>query len=159
MPVHKGKPDPEAHCTISESFTDTYKTTALPSLFEITSTWLSIPTEKQWFSRVHQLRSKLFTFGLFRLTLRVWAQSTQDAGRDAHANLNIFPLMLLACSVDTPIHINRSRLLALHCASPPTSCVDWALGSGNRSQNLRLAPRIGTFGSHRLGSCSRFELH
>ena len=33
-------------------------------------------------------------------------------GRDAHANWNIFPLMLLAYSVDTPIHINRSYLLA-----------------------------------------------
>ncbi len=42
----------------------------------------------------------------------VWAQSTQDAGRNAHANWNVFPLMLLACSVDTPIYINRSHLLA-----------------------------------------------
>ncbi len=40
------------------------------------------------------------------------AQSIQDAGRDAHANWNVFPLILLACSVDTPIHINRSHLLA-----------------------------------------------
>ncbi len=34
-------------------------------------------------------------------------------GRE-HANSNANPLMLLACSVDTPIHINRSHLLALH---------------------------------------------
>ncbi len=44
----------------------------------------------------------------------------RDATRAA--NSNVFPLMLLACSVDTPIHINRSYLLALH----PASCVDWA---------------------------------
>ena len=37
---------------------------------------------------------------------------TQDTGRDAHANSNVFPLMQLACRVDTPIHINRSHLLA-----------------------------------------------
>ncbi len=36
--------------------------------------------------------------------------------------------MLLACSVDTPIHINRSHLLASHCASRPASCVDCASG-------------------------------
>ncbi len=54
------------------------------------------------------------------------APSTQDAGRDAHANWNVFPLMLLECSVDTPIHINRSHLLASRCASRPASCVDWA---------------------------------
>ena len=50
------------------------------------------------------------------------AQSTQDV----RANSNIFPLMLLACSVDTPIHINRSHLLVSCCASRPASCVDWA---------------------------------
>ena len=55
------------------------------------------------------------------------AQSTQDAGRHACVNSNIFPLILLACSVDTPIHINRSYLLASHCQSHPASCVDWAL--------------------------------
>ena len=49
------------------------------------------------------------------------AKSTQDVGRDAS---NIFPLMLLACSVDTPIHINRFHLLAWHCALRPASCVD-----------------------------------
>ncbi len=54
------------------------------------------------------------------------AQSTQDAGH-VRANLNVFPLMLFACSVDTPIHINRSHLLAWHCTSHPASCVDWAL--------------------------------
>ncbi len=30
------------------------------------------------------------------------AQSTQDAGHDVPVNSNVFPLMLLACSVDTP---------------------------------------------------------
>ena len=60
------------------------------------------------------------------MTMTFEAQSTQDAGWDAHTNLNVFPLMLLACSVDTPIHINRSHLLVLRCASPPASCVDWA---------------------------------
>ena len=54
------------------------------------------------------------------------AQSTQDAGHDARANWNDFPLMLLGCSVDTPIHINRSHLLASLWASRPASCVDWA---------------------------------
>ena len=62
------------------------------------------------------------------------AQSTQDAGRHPRANSNIFPLMLLACSVDTPILINRSHLLALHCASHPTSCVDWASATGHHWQ-------------------------
>ncbi len=37
--------------------------------------------------------------------------------------------MLLACSVDTPIHINRSHLLASRCASRPASCVDCACTS------------------------------
>ena len=46
-----------------------------------------------------------------------WAQSTHDAGHNACPNSNVFPLMLLVCSVDTPIHINRSHLLASHCAS------------------------------------------
>ncbi len=32
---------------------------------------------------------------------------------DADANSNANPLMLLACTVNTPIHINRSHLLAL----------------------------------------------
>ena len=54
------------------------------------------------------------------------AQSTQDAGRNACANWKVFPLMLLVCSVDTPIHINRSHLLVSHCVSHPASCVDWA---------------------------------
>ncbi len=39
--------------------------------------------------------------------------------QDAHANWNVFPLMLLASSVNTPNDNNRSHLLALHvlCAS------------------------------------------
>ena len=37
----------------------------------------------------------------------------QDAGRDAHANWNANPLMLLVCSVNTPIDHNRSHLLSL----------------------------------------------
>ncbi len=41
------------------------------------------------------------------------AQSTQDAGRDARTNWNIFPLMLLACSVNTPIHAHRFHLLCV----------------------------------------------
>ncbi len=55
------------------------------------------------------------------------AQSTQVAGHDTRANLNANPLMLLECSVDTPIHINRSHLLASCGVSRPASCVDWAL--------------------------------
>ena len=55
------------------------------------------------------------------------AQSTQDVGRDAFLNSNVFPLMLLVCSVDTLIHINRPHLLASHCALHPVSCVVWAL--------------------------------
>ncbi len=46
-------------------------------------------------------------------------------------NSNVFPFMLLACSVDTPIHINRSHLLASRCASRHVLC-----GLG-----LRLPPR------------------
>ncbi len=42
----------------------------------------------------------------------------------AHANWNIFPLMLLVCSVNTPINDNRSHLLVLRCASRPASCVN-----------------------------------
>ena len=52
------------------------------------------------------------------------AQFTQDARCNAHANWNIFPLMLLACSVNTPIDDNRSHLLALRCASRQASCVN-----------------------------------
>ncbi len=44
--------------------------------------------------------------------------------RDAHANWNIFPLILLGCSVNTPIDDNRSHLLVLHCTSRPASCVN-----------------------------------
>ena len=52
-------------------------------------------------------------------------------------NSNIFPLILLACSVDTPIHINRSHLLALPCALRPESCVDWALHNAGSTVNAR----------------------
>ena len=38
---------------------------------------------------------------------------TQDAGRNAHKNSNANPLMLLVCSVNTPIDDNRSHLLLL----------------------------------------------
>ncbi len=41
------------------------------------------------------------------------ARFTQDARRHARANWNVFPLMLLASSVNTPIDNNRSHLLAL----------------------------------------------
>ncbi len=41
------------------------------------------------------------------------AQFTQDARRHPHANWNIFPLLLLASSVNTSIDNNRSYLLAL----------------------------------------------
>ena len=47
------------------------------------------------------------------------AQSTQDAGHNAHANSNVFPLMLLACSVDHP-HSHQQvpfARVALHVAS------------------------------------------
>ncbi len=64
-----------------------------------------------------------------------------DAERDASANSNVFPLMLLACSVDTPIHINRSHLLASHCALRPASCVDWALGFNSMICELFARPR------------------
>ncbi len=56
----------------------------------------------------------------------VEVQSTQDAGRDACTNSNVFPLMLLACSVDTPIHINWSHLLALRAR---VLC-GWGLNTG-----------------------------
>ena len=58
--------------------------------------------------------------------LQIRAQSTQDAGCHACTNWNVFPLMLLACSVDNPIYINRPHLLVLRCTSRPASCVDWA---------------------------------
>ncbi len=51
-------------------------------------------------------------------------------------NWNVFPLMLLVCSVDTPIHINRSHLLPLRCASRPASCVDWASPSVSSQNNF-----------------------
>ncbi len=38
--------------------------------------------------------------------------------------------VVCVCSVDTPIHINRSHLLASRCASHPASCVDWTLLCG-----------------------------
>ena len=42
----------------------------------------------------------------------------------ARANSNANPLMLLVCIVDTPIHINRSHLLApMESAIPPPHCV------------------------------------
>ena len=54
-------------------------------------------------------------------------------GRDACTNWNIFPLMLLASSVDTPTHINRSHLFASRCMLHPASCVDWAFGPATPS--------------------------
>ncbi len=59
------------------------------------------------------------------------AQSTQDAGRDALANSNVFPLMLLACSVENPIHINRSHLLASRvlCGLGPRVFVELVAGA------------------------------
>ncbi len=84
------------------------------------------------FQLQHALRAKRsFRFFFFswqeepapRLPL---AQSTQDAGRDTCTNWNIFPLMLLARSVDTPFTSTWSHMLALRCASHPASCVDWA---------------------------------
>ena len=57
----------------------------------------------------------------------------------AHANSNANPLMLLVCSVDTPIHINRSHLLAWRCASHPASCVDWAMPFRRRNTHCTQA--------------------
>ncbi len=62
------------------------------------------------------------------------AQSTQVTGRDARANSNANPLMLLASSVNTPIHNSRFHLLAL-CVRVRVLC------------GLRLRPR-----SHRTQS-------
>ena len=42
--------------------------------------------------------------------------------------------MLLACGVDTPIHINRSHLLALHCFAPRVLC-GLGLKDGNRADD------------------------
>ena len=50
------------------------------------------------------------------------AQSTQDARRDAHANWNVFPLMLLAAVWTLPVTSIGSISFASHRAS----CVDWA---------------------------------
>ncbi len=83
------------------------------------------------------------------------AQSTQDAGRSAGANSNVFPLMLLVCSVDTPIHINRSHLLALHCAWCPASCVDWASRHGARNESTHHSGRITLFSHSTKGHSSK----
>ena len=48
------------------------------------------------------------------------AQSTQDAGCDARANWNVFPLMLLVSP------FTSTGPICLRCASRPASCVDWA---------------------------------
>ena len=67
------------------------------------------------------------------LNFRCWiinrASFTQAVGRDAHANSNANPLMLLACSVNTPIDNNRSHLPALRCTSSRASCVNVALAN------------------------------
>ena len=55
-----------------------------------------------------------------------WGPIHTGRGTWRVCKFELFPLMLLACSVDTPIHINRSHLLASRCASRPASCVDWA---------------------------------
>ena len=57
---------------------------------------------------------------------------TGRARANSRPNSNTNPLMLLACSVDTPIHINRSHLLALHRASRGPSCVDEAREGHNK---------------------------
>ncbi len=43
-----------------------------------------------------------------------------------HVQIHTFSFDIAYCSVDTPIHINRSHLLASCSASRPVSCVDWA---------------------------------
>ena len=70
---------------------------------------------------------------LYAYKVRVWDQLRPihtGCGMRCGANWYVFPLMLLACSVGTPIHINRSHLLASRCVSHPASCVDWASGPG-----------------------------
>ncbi len=62
-----------------------------------------------------------------KLCEKHWAQFTQDAPRDAHTNWNVFPLTLLACSVNTPIDNNRPHLLELRVR---------VLGLGFNSNNL-----------------------
>ncbi len=42
-----------------------------------------------------------------------WGLIHTDARRDAHANWNVFPLVLLASSVNTPIDNKKSHLLVL----------------------------------------------
>ncbi len=49
-------------------------------------------------------------------------------GHNTCANSNIFSFMLLACSVVTPIHINRPHWLASHCALRVASRVLCGLG-------------------------------
>ncbi len=48
-----------------------------------------------------------------------WAKFTQDAWCVAQANWNVFPLMLLASCVNTPIDISRFHLLALYTRVRP----------------------------------------
>ena len=82
------------------------------------------------------------------------AQSTPGAGRKARANWNIFPLMLLVCSVDIPIHINRSHLLASHCASRPPSRVLCGLGLKEQETpcNKINRPKVVNINQNRDGS-------
>ncbi len=104
-------------------------------------------TNSSWWLRLHIFSSflhfetvvffstRLESFSLQQELLflsRRKAEFTQDARRDAHANWNLFPLMLLSSSVNTPIDNSGPHLLPLRCASLCASlcasCVNGAKG-------------------------------
>ena len=82
--------------------------------------------------------------------------------RDAHANRNVFPLMLLASSVNTPIDNNRSHLLALcvrvlcefglNTESFSCSLVQAATEPFHQAMSTRQADFAHPFSLHRCGS-------
>ena len=59
-------------------------------------------------------------------------------------NSNIFPLMLLVCSVNTPIHINRPHLLTSRCASRVLCGLDLKIDTGNAFSRLADPFDVGT---------------
>ena len=72
----------------------------------------------------------------------------------ANSNANN-PLMLLACSVDTPIHIKKFHLLALckrvQCGSALGSRLGWHSGPAVRPPGGRLSQGGGLKHEHRGG--------
>ncbi len=70
-------------------------------------------------------KSYIIGYWVFRGLICIWVSMPNPHWNRAH-KMNANPLMLLVCSVDTPIHAHRFHLLALRCALRGTSCVDEA---------------------------------